>query len=140
MPPYDHSIDPSLAHFLGEFPGVGSGTRCCSPRGGPWGATIELKSRFKCVPWPGFEPRSSHSDGRERCHSTTAAHPRLLMIDYVLISKNFITGDDKQPHNQLVCFTLQIYGPRYILIQWLVYSLGSTHLIIMRAFGARPMC
>src|SRR6218665_3041539 len=32
-----HSVDPSLTHFLGEFPGLatGSGTRCCGPRGGP---------------------------------------------------------------------------------------------------------
>src|SRR6218665_3750340 len=32
-----HSVDPSLTHFLNEFPcrlGTGSGPRCCGPRGG----------------------------------------------------------------------------------------------------------
>ena len=34
---------------------------------------------FKCLPWPGFETRTSQSNGRERYHSTTArgVHPPL---------------------------------------------------------------
>ena len=27
---------------------------------------------FKFLPWPGFEPRTSQSNGRKRYHSTTA--------------------------------------------------------------------
>src|SRR6218665_1387486 len=30
---------------------------------------------FKFLPWPGFEPRTSQSNGRERNHSTTATPP-----------------------------------------------------------------
>ena len=89
------SVDPSLTHFLGEFPGfgTGSGTRCCGPRGGA-GVCMKQKFRFKFLPWMGFEPRTIiynycklsvmacvlaicapnclQSDGRERLnHSTT---------------------------------------------------------------------
>jgi len=45
--------------------GTGSGTQCCSPRGGA-GVRLKQKSRFKCLPWHGFEPRTLQSDGRER--------------------------------------------------------------------------
>src|SRR6218665_1629840 len=45
-----HSVDPSLTHFLGEFPG--SGTRCCGPRGGAAGR-MEQKTRSKFLPWLG---------------------------------------------------------------------------------------
>src|SRR6218665_1642620 len=50
-----HSVDPSLTHFLGEFPGLGStgsGTRCCGPRGGT-AVRMEQKTRSKFLPWPG---------------------------------------------------------------------------------------
>src|SRR6218665_1120399 len=41
-----HSVDPSLTHFLGEFPGLrlAHGTRCCGPRGGAV-VRMEQKSR-----------------------------------------------------------------------------------------------
>src|SRR6218665_4012691 len=32
---------------------------------------MKQKSRFKFLPWPGFEPHTSESNGRERHHSTT---------------------------------------------------------------------
>ena len=52
------SVDPSLTHFLGVFPGLGlamvpnvvvaeAEQRC-----------VKQKSRFKFLPWPGFEPCS----------------------------------------------------------------------------------
>src|SRR6218665_3760085 len=49
-----HSVHPSLTHFLGEFPGLGlhgSGTRCCSPRGGT-AVRMEQKTLSKFLPWP----------------------------------------------------------------------------------------
>src|SRR6218665_3939411 len=51
-----HSVDPSLTHFLGEFPGLvywhwWSGTRCCGPRGGT-AVRMEQKIRSKFLPWP----------------------------------------------------------------------------------------
>src|SRR6218665_1212327 len=65
------SVDHSLTHFLGEFPGFGTGScranRCCSPRGGTEVRTKQ-KSRLKYLPWPGFEPRTLQSAGRERYH------------------------------------------------------------------------
>src|SRR6218665_2301665 len=41
------SVDPSLIHFLSEFPGIGtgSGTRWCGPRGGTV-VRMEQKSCF----------------------------------------------------------------------------------------------
>src|SRR6218665_59437 len=30
------------------------------------GVRIKHKPRFKCLPWPGFKPRTSQSNGRER--------------------------------------------------------------------------
>jgi len=57
------SVDPSLTHFFDEFPG--SCTRCCGPKGGA-GLHMKQTSRFKCRPWPLFEPRILQSDGRER--------------------------------------------------------------------------
>src|SRR6218665_2692229 len=39
---------------------------------------------FKFLPWPGFEPRTSQSNGRERYHSTTT-HPHCVAtLDNVL--------------------------------------------------------
>src|SRR6218665_4098399 len=39
-----HSVDPSLTHFLGEFPGLGLALyRCCGPRGGT-AANMEQKT------------------------------------------------------------------------------------------------
>ena len=48
-------VDPSLTHFIGEFPGLGLALvpRCCGPRGGAI-ARMKPKSRFKCLPWPGI--------------------------------------------------------------------------------------
>src|SRR6218665_996368 len=49
-----NSVDPSLTHFLGDFPGLGlhgSGTRCCGPRGGT-AVRMEQKIRSKFLPWP----------------------------------------------------------------------------------------
>ena len=37
-----------------------------------WGAPEAEIFVFKCLPWPGFEPWTSQSNGRERDHSTTA--------------------------------------------------------------------
>src|SRR6218665_855117 len=37
-----------------------------------WGASEAEMFVFKFLPWPGFEPRTSQSNGRERYHSTTA--------------------------------------------------------------------
>src|SRR6218665_162297 len=37
-----------------------------------WGAPEAEIFVFKFLPWPGFEPRTSQSNGRERNHSTTA--------------------------------------------------------------------
>src|SRR6218665_657489 len=53
------SVDPSLTHFLDEFPGfeTGSGTRCCGPRGGTE-VRMKQKSRFKFLLMPGFELRT----------------------------------------------------------------------------------
>src|SRR6218665_2384481 len=44
-----------------------SGTRFCGPRGGA-GVRMHQKSRFKFLSWPGFEPRTLQSNGRERYH------------------------------------------------------------------------
>src|SRR6218665_3113850 len=44
-------VDPSLTL------GTGSGTRCCGPRGGA-GVRMKQTSRFRFLPWPGFEPRT----------------------------------------------------------------------------------
>src|SRR6218665_1804478 len=48
-----HLVDPSLTHFLGEFPrlGAGPGTRCCGPR--RTSVRMEQKTRSKFLPWPG---------------------------------------------------------------------------------------
>ena len=53
--------------------GTGSGTWCCGLRGG---ARVRMKqiSRFKFLPWPGFETRTLLSDGHKRYHSTKV-HP-----------------------------------------------------------------
>ena len=37
-----------------------------------WGAPEAEIFVFKFLQWPVFEPRTSQSNGRERCHSTTA--------------------------------------------------------------------
>ena len=42
-----------------------------------WGAPEAEIFVFKFLPWPGFEPRTSQSNGRERNHSTTATSPNL---------------------------------------------------------------
>src|SRR6218665_2762911 len=63
------SVYPSLTQGFGEFPGfwIDSGTRCCGPRGGSE-VRMKQKSRFKFLPWPGFEPRTLQTDGCERDH------------------------------------------------------------------------
>jgi len=38
----------------------------------PLGVRMKQKSRFKFLPWPGFESRTSQSNDRERYYSTTA--------------------------------------------------------------------
>ena len=52
-----HSIDPSLAD--GEFPGLGLALvpEVVVPGAEP-GVRMKQKSRFKFLPWPGFEPRT----------------------------------------------------------------------------------
>ena len=40
---------------------------------------MKQKSRFKFLPWPGFEPRTSQSNGHKGHHSTTA-HPRAEVV------------------------------------------------------------
>src|SRR6218665_989155 len=62
--------------------GTGSGTQCCGPRGGAE-VRMKQKSRFKFLPWPGFEPRTLQSDGRDRDHSTTAA--KYYAITFLII-------------------------------------------------------
>ena len=42
-----------------------------------WGAT-EAEFLFKFLPWLGFEPRTSQSNGRQRYHSTTMHHQQYL--------------------------------------------------------------
>src|SRR6218665_2903662 len=63
-----HSVDPSLTHFLGEFPGLGLAMApdVVVPRGGT-GVRMEQKSRSKFLPCRG---RTSDlaSSGRERYH------------------------------------------------------------------------
>ena len=54
--------------------GTDTGIRSCGPRGGT-DVCMKQKSRFKFLLWPGFEPRTLQSTGRERYHKTTA---RLL--------------------------------------------------------------
>ena len=62
------SVDPPFTLFRWVFRlGTGSGTRCCGPSCEA-GVRMKQKSRFKCQPWPGFEPRTLQSDGRERYH------------------------------------------------------------------------
>src|SRR6218665_256284 len=51
-----HSVDPSLTHFLREFPGLGLGIRCSGTRGGA-GARTEQKILSKFLPWPELESR-----------------------------------------------------------------------------------
>ena len=69
------SVDPSLTYFLCEFPG--SGTQCCSPRGGAW-VCIKQKSCFKFMSMPGFEPRTLQSDDHERYPLDYSAHPKYI--------------------------------------------------------------
>ena len=44
-----------------------------------WGANEAESFVFKFLPWPGFDPRTSQSNGRERYHSTTT-HPVSQMF------------------------------------------------------------
>ena len=59
------SVDPSLTHFLGEFPGLGLALvlDVVVPE-----VRTKHKSHFKFQPWPGSEPRTLQSDGREHYH------------------------------------------------------------------------
>src|SRR6218665_277536 len=53
---------------------------------------MKQKSRFKFLPWPVFEPRTSQSNDRERHHSTTA-HPHWpnhLSYSYCALFTNFL--------------------------------------------------
>ena len=61
---------PSILHLLFRWVsrlGTSCGTRCCGPRGRAE-MLMKQKSRFKFLPWPGFEPRTLQSDGCERYH------------------------------------------------------------------------
>src|SRR6218665_3665777 len=62
-----------------------------SPPLQPAGMRMKQKSRFKCLPWPGFEPRTSQSNGSERYHSTTA-HPQLYSI-YAMLAHVWIPDE-----------------------------------------------
>jgi len=42
------------------------------------GMRMKQKSRFKFLPWPGFESRTSQSNGRKRYHSIMVHHPKYL--------------------------------------------------------------
>jgi len=59
------SVDPSLTHFSGEFPGLGLALvpDAVVPEGGE-GVRMKQKSCFKCLPWPEFESRTLQSNGR----------------------------------------------------------------------------
>ena len=52
-------VDLSLTHFLGEFPGLGLALvpDVVDPEA-EHGVRMRQKSRFKFLPWPGFEPRT----------------------------------------------------------------------------------
>src|SRR6218665_1529748 len=66
------SVDPSLTHFVGEFPGLGL---ALVPDVVVPEAEYEAEILFKISAlWPGFEPRTLQSNGRERYHQTKA-HP-----------------------------------------------------------------
>ena len=62
-----HSTDPSLDD--GEFPGLGLALvpDVVVPEA-EHGVCIKQNSHFKFLLWPGFEPRTSQSNGRERYH------------------------------------------------------------------------
>src|SRR6218665_2529314 len=62
-----HSIDPSLADD--EFPGLGLALvpDVVVPEA-EHGVHMKQKSSFKFLPWPGFEPRTSQSNGRKPYH------------------------------------------------------------------------
>ena len=62
-----HSIDHSLAD--GEFPDLGLALvpDVVVPEA-EHEVGMKQKSRFKFLPWPGLEPRTSQSNGRERYH------------------------------------------------------------------------
>jgi len=78
-PTYLHAFDRPFTcwWWISRF-GIGSATRCCSPRNGAWDANV-LKSRLKFLPWPGFRPRTSQSNGCGRYPSTTK-HPFDISI------------------------------------------------------------
>ena len=64
------SVKPSLTRFLGEFSGLGLALvpDVVVPKTGH-GVSMKQKSRFKFLPWQGFEPRTpARADGRERYH------------------------------------------------------------------------
>src|SRR6218665_2699220 len=63
------SVDPSLTHFLGELSGLGLALvpDVVVPEA-EQGVHMKQKSRFKFLPWPGFEPRTLQTDGRKRYH------------------------------------------------------------------------
>src|SRR6218665_260403 len=61
------SVDPSLTHFLGDFPGLGLAlvSGVVVPEAG---VCTKQKSHSKFLPWPGFEPWTLRFDGHERYH------------------------------------------------------------------------
>ena len=63
--------------------GIGFGIRCCGLTGGAE-VRMKLKSRFKFLPWPGFEPQTLLADGRERYHLTTA-HPTFKLTSTLIL-------------------------------------------------------
>ena len=65
-----HLINPSLADC--EFPGLGLALVPDVVPEVEHRVRIKQKSRFKSLPWPGFETQTSQSNGRERYHSTMA--------------------------------------------------------------------
>ena len=98
MHPLTHSIDPS--HADSEFPGLRLALVDLPDvviSEAEHGVRMKHKSRFKFLPWPGFEPQTSQSNGGERHHWTTAQPRRTFSFALLLSSHLSMTFSTQHP-------------------------------------------